>query len=339
MDRPIVNTFAQSTPFAYLIANDSLLSAAELEAHYARIAETYHHECAAHPQLDYLGAKLGTLYRRWPMEELRKVFDERRFDAAYLTAERAVDTEELGKALRHAVSISPRIKFMARHRVAAIAQRGDGHRIEGSHPEGSFSINARHVVNAMWENRIRFDQMIGIDVPQGWVHRLKFRVIAQLPDRLRGAPSATMVLGPYGDVVVRPNGTAYLSWYPKGLQGWTHDVTPPPSWNGPCRGEPEPEIAQSIARDILEGIDAWYPGIADAKPLLIDAGAIVAYGRSDIDNANSALHLRSQIGVYSLGNYHSIEPGKMTTAPLYAEEAAARILEQILGSERTQRIA
>ena len=58
----------------------------------------------------------------------------------------------------------------------------------------------------------------------------------------------------------------------------------------------------------------------------MDAGAIVAYGHSDVDDANSKLHDRSQIGVTSVGNYHSVEPGKLTTAPLFAVEAAARVM-------------
>jgi hypothetical protein len=130
------------------------------------------------------------------------------------------------------------------------------------------------------------------------------------------------VIGPYGDVVIRPDGTAYLSWYPLGLQGWTHDLAPPDSWNGPCRGEIPPAEFDRMAAGVLREIDAWYPGIAESIPLQVDAGAIVAYGHTDVGDPGSTLHDRSRIGVVSKNGYHSVEPGKLTTAPLVATQAA-----------------
>jgi hypothetical protein len=198
--------------------------------------------------------------------------------------------------------------------------------IEGSGPEGQWQLDAEQVVNATWENRLAIDETVGLRPATGWVHRLKYRVIARVPERLRQAPSVTMVLGPYGDVVIRPDGTAYLSWYPLGLRGWTHDLAPPPSWTAPCRGELSDAERRSVAGDLLTAIDAWYPGIGASQPLVVDAGAIVAYGRTDVDDMASGLHDRSRIGVTSSDGYHSIDPGKLTTAPLFAKLAAERVL-------------
>lgn len=58
----------------------------------------------------------------------------------------------------------------------------------------------------------------------------------------------------------------------------------------------------------------------------MDAGSILAYGRTDVDDPSSTLHDRSRIGVVSLDGYHSVEPGKLTTAPLVAAQAAAVVL-------------
>jgi hypothetical protein len=126
--------------------------------------------------------------------------------------------------------------------------------------------------------------------------------------------------------VIRPDGTAYLSWYPEGLQGWSHDLKPPESWNGPCRGEVDPGQARHIASRIIRGIDAWFPGIAGAEPLLVDAGAIVAYGRTDVDDPASGLHHRDRAGVVTEGNYHSVDPGKLTTAPWVAMTVVNRVM-------------
>ncbi len=134
-----------------------------------------------------------------------------------------------------------------------------------------------------------------------------------------------MVLGRYGDVVFRPDGTAYLSWYPAAMQGWSHDVSPPRDWDAACRGEGNPGRVEAIGRGIQEGIAAWFPVVARLERLQLDAGAIVARGQSDVDDVGSQLHDRSQIGVTSLGPYHSVDPGKLTTAPLFALEAADRV--------------
>jgi hypothetical protein len=181
-------------------------------------------------------------------------------------------------------------------------------------------------VNALWENRLALDAAFGLECAPGWLYRLKYRVIARVPERFRNAPSATMVLGRYGDVVMRHDGTAYLSWYPTGLAGWSHDIAPPSSWQPACRGELSDSDKAAIAQRTLSGLDTWYPGIADAQPLIVDAGAIVAYGCTDVDDAASGLHDRSRVGVFSSDGYHSVDPGKLTTAPLFAALAAERVL-------------
>jgi hypothetical protein len=72
-------------------------------------------------------------------------------------------------------------------------------------------------------------------------------------------------------------------------------------------------------------MDEWFPGVANAEPLVVDAGAIVAYGHSDVDHKGSGLHDRTRIGVCSHGGWHSVDPGKLTTAPGFAVEAADRV--------------
>jgi glycine/D-amino acid oxidase-like deaminating enzyme len=322
------DSLSRSTAFVYLVATDSVLSPDQLSDHYVRVDQLYRDSVAADTRLDYLGERPDHLFRPCALSSLADVFDTSRFAAAYRTAEKAIDTEELAAVLRRALCESPDVTFLARRKVLGIVRANGQFSLEGAGPDGSWRMGADQVVNAMWENRIAFDQMLGMDCPKGWVYRLKYRVIAELPKKLCGAPSATMVLGPYGDVVVRDNGTAYLSWYPTGLQGWTHDLAPPASWEAPCRGEVDRAKKQTIARDILRAIDAWYPGVGESQPMLVDAGAIVAYGKTDVDDAASGLHHRTHVGVTSIDGYHSVDPGKLTTAPLFAEEVAKLVYER-----------
>ena len=129
-------------------------------------------------------------------------------------------------------------------------------------------------------------------------------------------------------MVVRADATAYFSWYPLGLRGWTGELAPPDDWNAPCRGELPAAERQSVARDLLDAIEQWYPGAALAEPLMVDAGAIVAYGRTDVDDLNSGLHDRTHVGVTSRDGYHSVDPGKMTTCPYFGVRAAQAVLAE-----------
>jgi hypothetical protein len=60
--------------------------------------------------------------------------------------------------------------------------------------------------------------------------------------------------------------------------------------------------------------------------LWIKGGPIVAWANTDIDDPQSELHNRYDIGVHSKGRYHSVDPGKLTMAPLFAEDCVRRIL-------------
>lgn len=315
----------RSTPFSYLVARDSLLDPSELEAHYERMSDHCRSQLDADASLDYLGERPDGLARRLEAREIAARFSLAHVAAGFLTRELAIDPDRLALRLRQAIDRAPGLSFLPSRRVRSIERSGDGFKVEGDGPMGAWSLRAAQVVNATWERRSALDQQLGISPPTGLLHRLKYRVIATLPDALRGAPSVTMVLGRYGDVVVRPDGTAYLSWYPAGLRGWSQETEPPRDWDGSCRGEGDASVRREIGESILAGIDAWYPGIGGSTPVRIDAGAIVAIGRSDVDDAASGLHDRTRIGVFSCGGYHSVDPGKLTTAPGFAMQAADRV--------------
>jgi 2-polyprenyl-6-methoxyphenol hydroxylase-like FAD-dependent oxidoreductase len=313
-----------STPFHYLVARDSVLAPEALAAHYQAVETRYREMLAADPARDYLLGRPDRLFRPLERSELAR-FDAARFSAGFATAELALDTAPLAAALRRALADSPRIALRCSHLVRSIARDAGGFRVEGDGAAGPWRIRARQVVNASWERRLAFDRQLGLAPPADVLHRLKFRVIVRLPEPLLGAPSVSMVLGRYGDVVVRRDGTAYLSWYPSALRGWSQDVEPPRAWDRVCRGEVDPELAREVGAEVLAAIDAWYPGMGRSEPILVDAGAIVALGRTDVDDASSGLHGRARIGVSSHDGYHSVDPGKLTTAPLFAVEAADRV--------------
>jgi glycine/D-amino acid oxidase-like deaminating enzyme len=315
-----------STPFSYLVANDSILTPFELNQSYNAIEAMYLDRLRDDPQMDYLGRQPRSLFRPVPLASLRSRFRVDSLLGAFQTEELAIDTDRLAQALRAVISDEPNICLLTGHRVRTVERTFGGFRIEGQGPAGTWRHHAEQVVNCLWENRLSIDTQLGVDPPPGWVYRLKYRVIARLPSALRGGPSVTMVLGRFGDVVVRPDGCGYFSWYPAGMRGWSNALAPPDSWNAPCRGEIEADEAQALSRQILSAIDSWYPGAADAIPLLVDAGAIVAYGQTDVDDPDSGLHNRTRVGVTSANGYHTVDPGKLTTAPLFGVRAACQVL-------------
>jgi len=319
-----VDGIRTSTPFDYLVAPDSLLPPETLASFYGRIEAAYHAELAADPALDYLGARPDRLFVLLPSDEAACSLAPGSFQAVFRTAERAVDTDDLADVVRAAVAATPGIRFRGGHEVRGITGHDGRLVVEGLADGRPFAIASRHVVNATWERRLALDRGFGLPVAAGLLHRLKYRVVVRLPETLRHAPSVTMVLGRYGDVVVRHD-TAYLSWYPAGLQGWSSDVEPPRSWDAACRGEPPADVAAEVARATIAAIGRWMPAVAGAEPVVVDAGAIVAHGHTDVDDPASGLHGRTRVGIVSRGGYHSVDPGKLTTAPLFGHEVADRV--------------
>jgi glycine/D-amino acid oxidase-like deaminating enzyme len=314
-----------STPFVYLVADASILTPAQLSESYRAIESIYLDRLRHEPGVDYLGRRPTRLFHPVPLASLRSRFRIDRLLGAFQTQELAIDTACLARAIRVAIGEEPNIRLLTGHRVLAVERASGEFRVEGQARPGAWRLHAEQVVNCLWDSRLYVDAQMGPEPPPGWVHRLKYRVIARLPAALRGGPSATMVVGRFGDVVVRPDGLGYFSWYPVGLRGWSHRLAPPDSWNAPCRGDVAADTAQAVAQQTLSAVDAWYPGAGDAAPVEVDAGAIVAYGQTDVDDPASGLHNRTRVGVASRDGYHSVDPGKLTTAPWFAVRAARQV--------------
>jgi hypothetical protein len=242
----------------------------------------------------------------------------------------AIDTDQLARLIIEAINSNPKIYFRPEHKIVEITRKPDYFEVSTNGTESRKTIVSKQVVNATWENRIALDANMDVHHQPGWLYRLKYRVLAKVPRAYLDAPSATMVLGRYGDIVVRPDATAYLSWYPAGLRGWCSDLHPPRSWESACRGETTLE-ADDVVRSIYSGIEPWFPEIVNWKPFQVDAGAIVAYGRTDVHDRESGLHDRTHVGVICNDGYYSIDPGKLTTAPLFAMEAAKYIAADAKG--------
>lgn len=316
---------APSAPFHYLVPYDSAWSPADLAHHYAAVQEIYAEERRAGG--DYLGGRPEQIWRRMVAEEYADVAPASRVQAGFATAEASIPVRQTAAIVRAALAAHPGIALRTGHRVRSVAPGPAGFRVEGSVAGAPWRLDCDQVVNALWDGRLAVDAALGIRPPRPWVHRLKYRVLVELPARLRGMPSCTFVLGPYGDIVRYADGEeAYVSWYPRCLQGWSDDLAPPTDWERACAGTLPAATQAAVGASALQGFDTLVPGLAGARILAVDAGVIFAWGHTDITDPRSELHRRHDTGVLSRDGYHSVNTGKLTTAPLFAVEAADRVL-------------
>jgi len=323
---PGIDKLAPSTPLWFCIERDSLMSADELEAFYDDLSSTAR-DLLDEPgvERDYMGTRPRSLARRLDRDETDPWIRTDRFQAVFEGAERSYPTADLAVIVRAALHAHPLIELRCGHRVREAELTEGGARLSGEGPEGAFEIRARQVANATWDDIYVLDEMAGLPAPAPWIFRLKYRVMGRAPERLRAAPSTSLVQGPYGDVVIRADGTIYATWYPHSIRGWTQGMRVPDDWREACRKDADPALAAKVAKDVLEEAEDWLPGILETEVRAVDAGVILAHGTTDVDDPDSGLHRRTVTGVESLGPWHSVNPGKLTKAPRHGIEAADAI--------------
>ncbi len=310
----------RSRPFTYLVMQDSDVDAISLFQHYERIDRVFHE--IDQPWHHYLGTKPDHLWCQ--TDPLREVASEA-VQATVKTAEAALNLAKFRRVLIQAIDESEHISCVFNHRVESVVRQSQGFSVGGTNGDGqSWQLHTDAVVNCLWENRLKFDNGLGIKPSRPWVYRLKYRVLGKLPKTLKDLPSLSLVLGSYGDIVPMPD-ASYISWYPACRRGWAEDLTVPQEWLQPCRGQVEAKTASEITSQTYRELNKIIPGIAATRTTAVDAGVIFSWGNTDIDHAKSELHNRHAIGITESDGYFSIDTGKLTCAPLFAAQLAARI--------------
>jgi glycine/D-amino acid oxidase-like deaminating enzyme len=323
-----VDRIPLSSPFHYLVAKDSLCSVEQLSRYYGAVEDDYQSR-RRRSDVDYLGASPERL--TWPLAETdyRDFVCAERVVAGFGTAEVSIDLAACAAALRRAAAAAENVELYRGHEVVGVSRRAWGFHVEGVRNDGSsWSIDGDQVVNALWDGRLAIDEAMGLRAPFPWVHRLKYRMLVELPPRLRSLPSMTFVLGAFGDIVTYPDSPTYVSWYPECMQGWSTDLRPPQEWEAVCSDHLDGQAAEPIANRILSAFDRYVPGLIESRVAAVDAGVIFAWGRTDISELESGLHQRDAIGPSSFDGYHTINTGKLTTAPMFAVETAERVSGQ-----------
>lgn len=314
--------FALSSPAAYGVHTRSQRSIEEVDAYLNAV----HDLILEHPKSEdgYFNLDLTGPITRWSPGRVSETLDDRAIVAAFDSPEVAIDPVFLTDLVRQRVLQAPEIEVRARHLVTGVEGKRDL-TVAYAHDGHSGRENFDHVVNALWDGRIAIDDTRGNRPARPWIHRLKYGVDIRATTSRAPIQSITIVSGPFGEVVNYPSGSVYLTWYPSCLRGSTGDVEPP-QW--PI--EPGEPMRSDVLNGTFEGLAELMPALRtiadeDVANAVVRGGPIVAWGETDIDDPQSELHKRYEIGVTSDGGYHSVDPGKLTTIPLFAEECAGRI--------------
>jgi hypothetical protein len=226
---------------------------------------------------------------------------------AWTVDEVSVEPVLLGRHVVGAVASTPAIEIVTGVEVVRIGE--DGSIWGGSGKLGTFD----RVLNCAWDGLANLEPSA-----TGLCLRAKTGFIA----KAAGAPSrpVTFSFGPFGDVVPLDGGRVYVSWYPACLMSFTASASVGPGWFDAIAAGFDFQAAYAGSRQALKLL---IPGLElSSRYDEVRAGTILAAGKTDIYDRSSQLHERTAIGLTSRGKIASINPGKLTTAPAYAHEAA-----------------
>jgi glycine/D-amino acid oxidase-like deaminating enzyme len=317
-------SFSVSVPATYVVHRDSQSNPEDVCA-YLKTVHGLVNEAAAGRTEAYFGKELSA-----PLKVLSAIETETEFNpaivlAAVSTPEIAINPVALAQTIRDRIVNHPLIEVCCNRTVVRAKQECGRITVMTEGAAGSSRHHFDHVVNALWDGRFALNESLGYRANRPWLHRLKYGVSFRLPKEVRPPPSATVVSGPFGEVVTYGDGVIYLTWYPVCLQAITSDLTPP-DWDT-YPGEP---LRSRIINETFHALSEIVPSLRDLDPgelpeAIVKGGAIVAWGKTDIYDPASELHSRYEIGVTTDGNFHSVDPGKLTMAPYFAEVCAERI--------------
>ncbi len=335
-------------PFHYYVPQDSQLTLAEIENHFVAVQRSIAEQLPNSGE-KYLGLAANRSFEPNTSRQHAALFNPDRTLGSFRTVEQSVSTEAVAELLCQAVARTPGIRFVSKTAVESVTivsteQVTVSATKEGQRTDRNYPV----VINCLWEDRLRIDQTAGILDAGQWIYRFKATVRANRPSLVSDyIPSATGILGSYGDVVNHGNGDYYLSWYPvckvaQSVGGDGRDLNTAMHRGGIERMRRAldgnwPWLAGHVAafahrrfvRRVIEELAAYIPSVHELLKTggnnRVGGGVIVARGASDIDDRNSGLHARSQIGPAAHGAYFSVDTGKYCMGPLFARQTAALV--------------
>jgi hypothetical protein len=339
-----------SRPFHYFVPVDSHLDITAIHHHFHEVENTIR-DVSRSTGDSYLDLKTDFFFERNSTRDHESMFAPGATLGSFSTQERSVSPIAVANALTRAVANHPNINFISNTEVLSADKLASGNiKLELRRNGKTSSTKYSSVANCLWDGKLRLDRTAGIVDQDPWLLRYKATItFAAAKHMLKDIPSATGILGPYGDVVSHSDGSYYVSWYPLCRLGLTTDGDVQKLLDMVHKGGTSryirkmmsgvPSISKVVSsfahrkfiRDNIREMTAYIPSMAklmnDVARCKVGGGVILARGATDIDDPKSYLHQRSAIGPVAYGSYVTIDTGKYCMAPLFALEAADMIID------------
>ncbi len=337
-----------SQPFHYFVPVTSQLDMDVIHQHFCDVEGAIHEIVQTYGDV-YLERQLNHYFELNSSDIHRSMFSPDSTLGSFRTEELSISPAAVANILCGAIRNQPNITFVANTEILAVHRLLSGDvEVEARRDEETLTYIYAAVANCLWDDKPRVDDTAGIRDQGPWILRYKAMIhvsaTAVVHSRI---PSATGILGRYGDIVNHDDGTYYISWYPlcklaetihgdgRNLQNLLHHG-PIPRYIRKATYH-YPSISKLIAstvhmqfiKDNFLEMAVHVPSITsllnNSSHCELGGGVILAHGTTDIDDPESQLHQRSQIGPVAYDSYVTIDTGKYCTAPLFAIQAADMI--------------
>jgi glycine/D-amino acid oxidase-like deaminating enzyme len=307
--------------FAYAVHRDSMVDAHAFDAHCQKVS-AFLHEASHGKGADYFGSDVLQTPDRMSRAELNAEYERDVVPGAVRTPEIAIDPESLARLMRARLETEAAITVLHGRTVTHLKPAKQGLSVQSAQDGAKSEEAYDFVVNTLGPGRFAMDAELGLMPRQPWLYRFRYllRAEADPPQRLR---STTIVAGPFGDIVSYGNGAVCLSWYPADMVATSKDLTPP-AMPAQIKGAKGIDLRDKI----VAGLKGVVPDIGRVKlaKVEIKGGWMAGWGGSDIIDPRSELHRPFTVGVHRHGPYVSVDTGRLTLAPLFAEQAV-RLME------------
>jgi glycine/D-amino acid oxidase-like deaminating enzyme len=313
----------KSENFRYANMPDSLLDAEQLEQSYSKLSEELLEVSDSLKHVaEYFGVKLSWLWRKSAEVVGRPIINGQLIPDYYETEEISIDPRSLAEFVNCSINNNKNITLNCNTNVLSAARNGSGFRLQIESNGKVTDLDADLVVNCAWNDRLRLDQTIGLNTETTeHSYRVKYQILVK-PQSINHLKAISLVQGPYGDIVPWQDGLVYISWYPTG-RTYFSALPPPPLTN-------DSEQAQKIAELSLAALANFFPALRGSDIISSLPGIIIARGEQDVDKYDSGLHERNKVGTHGFNGWWSVDTGKLTTAPLFAEQTAQEIEREII---------
>jgi hypothetical protein len=336
-----------SEPFHYFIPNDSQLTINEILNHFDNVQSTIN-QIINSREFQYFDLTEKLYFKENSSEIHEKYFSPRHTQISICTDEISLSTNSIASILKEGLRCERMVNFIGNTKVISARNlANDGVEITSMNRGQIVTKSYQCVANCLWDDKLRIDKTAGINDSGPWIMRYKAMLSISAPSiNLNLIPSATGILGPYGDIVNHKNGSYYLSWYPLCKLGETLNdegrKLHTEIHSFPARVVKKllsglPLLSEKVSfithrkfiKDNILEMSKYIPSVQHfskyGNSIKVSGGVILAKGSTDIDDPNSYLHQRSVIGPVAYGNYITVDTGKYCTAPLFALETADMI--------------